>query len=87
MGKMSSVVNSEIGLNHVCIADVTNWSHALWTQLTNTSKQETQLLSKSGNHRCSAIVFNLDLYEMERWESLSCHGLIHVCFSDKEYGQ
>lgn len=87
MGKMSSVVNSEIGLNHICRVDMTSSSQNLWTQLTNTSKQEVHFLSTTGNHRCSVIVFNLDLYKMERWESLSCHGLIYVRFYDKDCGQ
>lgn len=34
----------------------------------DTSKQEMQLLSTIGNHSYSVIIiFNLDLYKVERW--------------------
>lgn len=54
----------------------------------DTSKQEMQLLSTIGNHSYSVIIiFNLDLYKVERWQSSSFHSLSHVYFSDKDYGR
>lgn len=36
---MSSGVNSEIGLNHVCTADVMNWGQNLWPWLTPVTRK------------------------------------------------